>query len=233
MGHVAEYRASTYGDRIADFYDNLAGTMFQPAATEQAAGFLADLAGTGPALELGIGTGRIAIPLAERGVAVTGVDASEAMVARLRARPGGATIPVVMGDFGELAVEGQFELIYVVFNTFFALLTQQLQVQCFRRVAERLTASGVFVTEAFVPDPTRYERGQAVSAEHITQDWVMLNAARHDPTTQTDQHAPRSDRRAGRAAVPGRASLRLAERAGPDGGAGRLAFEGAVWRLGA
>jgi SAM-dependent methyltransferase len=184
MGHVAEYRASTYGDQIADFYDNLVGTMFQPAATEQAVGFLADLAGTGPALELGVGTGRIAIPLAERGVAVTGVDASEAMVARLRARPGGATIPVVMGDFGELAVEGQFALIYVVFNTFFALLTQQLQVQCFRRVAERLTPGGAFVTEAFVPDLTRYQRGQSISTEHIDQSWVMLNAAQHDPTNQ-------------------------------------------------
>lgn len=184
MRDVVEYGASTYGDRIADFYDDLVGTLFPPAATEQAVAFLADLGGTGPALELGIGTGRIAIPLAERGVAVTGVDASEAMVARLRARPGGATIPVVIGDFGELTVEGQFELIYVVFNTFFALLTQQLQVQCFRRVAERLTLGGAFVIEAFVPDLTRYERGQAVSAEHVEQDWLMLNAAQHDPTTQ-------------------------------------------------
>jgi SAM-dependent methyltransferase len=184
MRDMVEYRASTYGDRIADFYDDLVGTLFTPAATEQAVAFLSDLAGTSPALELGIGTGRIAIPLIERGVAVTGVDASEAMVARLRARPGGAAIPVVIGDFGDLAVEGEFALIYVVFNTFFALLTQQLQVQCFRRVAERLIASGAFVIEAFVPDLTRYQRGQAIAAEHVAQDWVMLNAAQHDPTNQ-------------------------------------------------
>jgi SAM-dependent methyltransferase len=184
MRDVVEYGASTYGDRIADFYDELIGTLFTPAATDRAVAFLADLAGTGRALELGIGTGRIAIPLTERGVTVTGVDASEAMVARLRARPGGDAIPIVIGDFGELTIEGPFQLVYVVFNTFFALLTQQAQVECFRRVAERLAPTGVFVIEAFVPDPTRYQRGQSVSVDHIDQSWALLSAARLDPSTQ-------------------------------------------------
>jgi SAM-dependent methyltransferase len=146
--------------------------------------FLAELAGSDPALELGIGTGRIARPLAECGVTVTGVDASAAMVDRLRRHPGGSDIPVVLSDFGELAVEGRFRLIYVVFNTFFALLTQAAQVRCFRRIAEHLSDDGVFVIEAFVPDPTLYTRGQRLTARHIESGRLLLDAARHDPASQ-------------------------------------------------
>src|ERR687886_408624 len=122
------YEAETYGERVADVYDDWYAD-YDAAMID----VLAELARGGPALELGIGTGRIALPLAARGVAVHGVDASEAMVARLRRRPGGSTIPVVLGDFADLTVDGRFRLVYVVFTTFFALLTQEAQVRCFRR----------------------------------------------------------------------------------------------------
>jgi hypothetical protein len=141
-------------------------------------------------VELGIGTGRIALPLAARGVDVRGVDASPQMVARLRAKPGGATIPVMIGDFGDLAVEGRFALVYVVFNTFFGLTTQEAQVRCFQRVAERLTDDGVFTLELFMPDMTRFANGQNFLTNRVGTDQVTLDASLHDPLTQrvTTQH---------------------------------------------
>jgi SAM-dependent methyltransferase len=129
---VEPYEASTYGDRVAAIYDRLPQV---PGNADAAAAFLAAVAGRGPALELGIGTGRIALPLAARGLEVHGIDASAAMVARLRAKPGGERIPVAIGDFAEVAVDGRYSLIFTVFNTFFALLTQDAQVRCFTRVA--------------------------------------------------------------------------------------------------
>jgi SAM-dependent methyltransferase len=117
------YRPQTYGDEIAEVYDEWIPDLYTEESTQAAADFLASLAPGGRALELGIGTGRVALPLAARGVAVHGLDASEAMVAKLRAKPGGADLPVTMGDFADVPVDGEFDLVYVVFNTFFALLT--------------------------------------------------------------------------------------------------------------
>src|SRR5438876_9611695 len=116
----------TYGERIADVYDE-----FHPAGSdaEAAASFLAELSRHGPALELAVGTGRVALPLAARGVTVQGIDASERMVARLRDKPGGDAIPVTIGDFADVAVDGRFPLVFVVFNTFFALVSQDDQVR--------------------------------------------------------------------------------------------------------
>jgi SAM-dependent methyltransferase len=183
---VKEYDASTYGDRLADVYDEwYAGLDPGPAAAT-----LAELAGGGPALELAIGTGRVALPLAARGVEVHGIDASEAMVARLREKPGGERIPVTMGDFADVGVEGRFALIYVVFNTFFALLSQADQARCFANVADHLADGGVFVIEAFVPDLARFNRGQRVDATRVETDLVMLNVSLHDPVEQrvSSQH---------------------------------------------
>src|SRR5262250_3227112 len=118
-----------------------------PAA---AVDFLAGLARDGRVLELAIGTGRVALPLAGRGVAVEGVDASAAMVERLRAKPGGEFIPVTFGDMADVPVGGSFGLVYVVFNTLFALLTQERQADCFRNVARVLEPGGAFVIECFV-----------------------------------------------------------------------------------
>jgi SAM-dependent methyltransferase len=186
---VTDYGPATYGDRIAAVYDqyldpSIAGT------TAAAVEFLAARVGTGRALELGIGTGRVALPLATRGARVHGIDASQAMVDRLRAKPGGAELPVTIGDFAAVEVDGLFELIYVVFNTFFALLEQEEQVRCFANVAAHLTPGGVFVIEAFVPDPTLYDRGQRVSATRVEVDRVQLDMARLDAVSQrvTAQH---------------------------------------------
>jgi SAM-dependent methyltransferase len=183
---MKDYDESTYGDRVADVYDEwYAGLDPGPAAAT-----LAELARSGPALELAIGTGRVALPLAARGVEVHGIDASEAMVARLRAKPGGEAIPVTMGDFADVGVEGRFALIYIVFNTFFALFSQDDQVRCFANVAAHLADDGVFVIEAFVPELARFERGQRVNANRVETDLVILDVSLHDPVEQrvSSQH---------------------------------------------
>jgi SAM-dependent methyltransferase len=179
-----DYGPETYGERWAGAYDELTALFASPAETERAVARLAELAGGGPALELAIGTGRVALPLAARGVAVAGVDASAAMVARLREKPGGADVAVTIGDFADVAVDGPFRLVFVVFNSFFALLTQDDQVRCFRNVADRLTGDGVFAIEAFVPDLGRFDRGQRVGAIDVATDGLHLEAARHDPVAQ-------------------------------------------------
>lgn len=176
-----EYKPSTYGDRIADVYDSWYGDAFD---TEGAVELLAQVASGRRALELAIGTGRIAVPLAAAGVDVHGIDASEAMVAKLRAKPGGSDIPVAMGDFTEVDVEGRFSLVYVVFNTFFALTSQRDQVTCFRNVAAHLDDDGVFVIEAFVPDLTRFDRGQRVDVSRVETGEVVIDASMHDPVNQ-------------------------------------------------
>jgi SAM-dependent methyltransferase len=179
------YGPSTYGDRIADVYDEIYPEIPFSGDISTTVDFLSSLAGAGPALELGIGTGRVALPLAAAGVEVHGIDASVAMVERLRSKPGGDTIPVTIGDFRDFSIDTTFKAIYVPFNTFFGLLTQDDQVACFRGVARHLAPDGVFVLEAFVPDPTRYERGQRVSAIHVEPEEVSLEVTKHDPIAQT------------------------------------------------
>jgi SAM-dependent methyltransferase len=179
------YQEETYGERIAGIYDEWYGSY-----DEAAIDCLARLARGGLALELGIGTGRIALPLQERGVQIHGIDASESMVARLRLKPGGDRIPVAFGSFADVAVEGQFSLVYVPFNTFFALLTQEEQVRCFRNVARHLLPGGVFVIEAFLPDLTRFVSRQTVRAISIETGELRLDASQVDPVSQviTSQH---------------------------------------------
>ncbi|MDE2934820.1 MAG: class I SAM-dependent methyltransferase [Chloroflexota bacterium] len=177
--------AATYGDRFAGIYDEVHAHLSTPEVVDPMVDVLADLAGEGRALELGIGTGRIALPLAQRGLEVHGLDASEAMVAKMREKPGGDGIPVTFGDFEQLDVEGRYSLIYVVFNTLFALPSQEAQINCFRSVAEHLTDDGTFLVEAFVPDMTRFDRGQRVSTGIVEHDLVSIDLDRHDPTTQT------------------------------------------------
>ena len=176
-----DYTAATYGDCIAEIYDrdHPCGPALAPMLQ-----VLAELAGDGRALQLGIGTGRVAVPLAERGVDVHGIEASEAMAARLRAKRGGESIPVTIGDFAELRVDGAFRLIYAVFNTFYWLNTQEAQLRCFRRVAPRLAAGGVFLIEAFVPDLARFESGQGVRVTGIDPEPAALELIRHDAVGQ-------------------------------------------------
>jgi SAM-dependent methyltransferase len=176
---MLENSAAAYGDRIAAIYDDLyAG--FDPAALD----LLSDLADNGSALELGIGTGRLAIPLRAKGVDIQGIDASEAMVMKMRAKPGGDAIPVTIGDFADADPSGPFKLIYVVFNTFFALLTQEQQVRCFQNVAERLSQGGRFLLEVFLPDLTRFAQGQTVRLVSQEHDCVRLDVSQHDLVEQ-------------------------------------------------
>jgi len=152
--------------------------------TDAAVAFLAELAGAGPALELAIGTGRIALPLVERGIEIHGIDASKAMVARLRMKPGGDGIPVTIGDFADVPIERRYPLVYIIFNTLFALQTQEAQIRCFRNVAAHLAEGGVFVVEAFVPDLSRFDREQRAETERVGLDAVWLDVARHYPAEQ-------------------------------------------------
>lgn len=147
--------------------------------------FLEQLAGPGPALELGIGTGRIALPLAARGIRVDGIDLSPAMVDQLRTRPGGDQLAVTIGDFADVPVTGTYRLIFVVFNTLFNLLSQADQLRCFENVAAHLTDDGSFVVEAYTPDFLyRLRDNQYVNAEIIEVDEVRLDVLRHYPERQ-------------------------------------------------
>jgi SAM-dependent methyltransferase len=177
---MERYAAQTYGDRIADVYDE----QYESRGSDPEAGFLAGLAAGGPVLELGIGTGRVALPLAARGVAVHGIDASQRMVDRLRAKPGGDAIPVTIGDFSRFDLDETFTLVYVVFNTFFGVISQDEQVGCFECVARHLRPGGRFVLEVFVPDVSRFDRNQRTAATSIDVDELRLDASIHDPVDQ-------------------------------------------------
>ena len=177
-----DYGASTYGDRFAAVYDEHYGDRRDDL--DATVDRLASLAGDGPVLELGIGTGRVALPLRERGVEVHGIDASQAMVDRLRAKPGGADVRVTIGDFADIIVEGSFSLVYVVWNTFFGLLTQADQVRCFTNVAARLEPGGAFLIEAFVPNPGLFADAQRVTVTEVEVDHVLLGTSHHFPSEQ-------------------------------------------------
>ena len=171
----------SFGEDVAAIYDETS-----PRGDEASTvAFLEQLAKGGPALELAIGTGRIALPLAARGVKVDGIDISPAMLARLRGKPGGENIEVSIGNFADVAVSGAYRLIYVVFNTLFNLLTQDEQVRCFENVASHLTQDGLFVVEGGLPAEFYHLRNhQYVDAESIGIDHIRLDVARFDPVKQ-------------------------------------------------
>ena len=156
-----------FDERVAATYDESTEAMSSPEAVEPVVDFLVGLAGSGRALELGIGTGRIGIPLAQRGVPVHGIELSKAMAARLRAKPGGDEIGVTIGDFATTPVEGKFSLAYLVFNTIMNLITQEAQVACFRNVAAHLEPGGCFVIEVVVPGLQRLAPGQTIQDFHV------------------------------------------------------------------
>jgi len=158
-----------FGERVAARYDETSGDMFDPGVVEPTVDFLAELAGDGAALELGIGTGRIALPLARRGVRVHGIDLSQAMVARLRAKPGAEEIGVTIGDFATTTVDGTFSLAYLVFNTINNLTTQDEQVACFQNVGAHLEPGGCFVIEVGVPALQRLPPGETVRPFTVTR----------------------------------------------------------------
>jgi len=165
----------SFAGRVADRYDEAAAEMFAPEVVDPAVELLAGLAEDGPALELGIGTGRIALPLVRRGVVVHGIDLSPDMVAQLRDKPGGEEIPVTIGDFATTTVEGTFSLAYVVWNSIMNLGTQEAQVACFRNAAAHLVPRGLFVVEILLPELQRLVPGETFlafdfSPEHVGFD---------------------------------------------------------------
>ena len=157
-----------FGERVAARYDESSADMFEPGVVDAAVDVLAGLAGGGRALELGVGTGRIALPLARRGVPVHGIDLSRAMIARLRGKPGGDSIGVTIGDFATTKVDGTFSVAYLVFNTIMNLTTQAAQLACFRNVAAHLEPYSCFVIEVGIPDLRRLPPGQNVVPFHVS-----------------------------------------------------------------
>jgi SAM-dependent methyltransferase len=158
-----------FDERVAARYDESAAEMFDPAVVDPVIDLLVEIAGSGRALELGIGTGRIALPLAQRGVPVHGIELSKAMVARLRAKPGGEDIGVTIGDFATTTVDGAFSVAYLVFNTILNLTTQAGQIACFRNAAAHLEPGGCFVIEVGVPELQRLPPGETIRAFHVSE----------------------------------------------------------------
>ena len=171
-----------FGEGVAERYDQSSAEMFDPAVVDPVVDFLAGLAGDGAALELGIGTGRIAVPLRRRGVRVHGIDLSPQMVAQLRAKPGAEDIGVTVGDFATTTVDGRFSLAYLVFNTIGNLTTQDSQVACFQNAAAHLERGGCFVIEVGLPQLQRLPPGETVRAFDLTP--THLGFDEYDVATQ-------------------------------------------------
>jgi SAM-dependent methyltransferase len=164
-----------FGERVAERFDERYAHKAEPAVVDPIVAFLVDLARGGDALELGVGTGRIALPLAQRGVPVHGIDLSEAMVARLRAKPGADQVGLTIGDFATTIVDGTFSIAYLVANTIMNLTTQDEQVACFQNAAAHLGPNGCFVVEVLVPRLRRLAPGEtfqpfAVEPTHLGFD---------------------------------------------------------------
>ncbi len=164
-----------FGERVAERYDETAADMFDPAVVEPVVDFLAGLAGDGAALELGIGTGRIALPLTQRGVRVHGIDLSDAMVAKLRAKPRAEQIGVTIGDFATTTVDGTFSVAYLVFNTIMNLTTQDEQVACFENVAAHLEPGGRFVIEVGLPALRYLPPGERFTVIDVSESYVGVD----------------------------------------------------------
>jgi len=171
-----------FDERIATRYEAYWSNLFEPAVVDPVVSFLADLAGTRAALELGIGTGRLALPLSRRGVRVHGIDLSPAMVAQLQRKPGAADVGVTIGDFATTKVDGRFTLVYLVRNTITNLTTQVEQVECFRNAAAHLEPGGCFVIEVYIPELQRLPAGETIHA--FTVSPTHLGFEEYDVATQ-------------------------------------------------
>ncbi len=170
----------SFGDLNAEDYDD----AHNPGNTDATVDFIYDLAAGGKTLELAIGTGRIGLPLAARGLPVSGIEASDKMVAKLREKPGGADIPVVIGDMADVAMDGSFDHIFLVFNTLFNLTSQAAQIRLFQNVAKRLAPGGTFLIETYVPDFSHFRDGQMLKTKQLDMKSLWIEAATHDRAAQ-------------------------------------------------
>jgi len=183
---MRNYRPETFGDLMAETYD--ARHPVPEAETRDAVERLAQLAPGPSLLELAIGTGRLALPLTERGFSVHGIDASEAIVAKLREKPGGMEIPVTPGDMATTRVPGEFDLVYLVYNTIFNLTSAEAQVQCFQNAAHHIKPDGLFVLETLIPSFLIDNASRGIRTHRLSIDAVVLEAASHDPVLQTIEY---------------------------------------------
>ncbi|MEL7040637.1 MAG: class I SAM-dependent methyltransferase [Pseudomonadota bacterium] len=177
---MIEFTAATFGELYADEYDDL----HDPGTTEESVALIGELAGSETMLELAIGTGRMALPLAAKGHQISGIDGSAEMLDKLKAKPGGSQIPTLLGDFADVGLPGPFGFVFLVFNTLFNLTSQADQIRCFENVAARLVPGGRFLIETFVPDLTGFENHQRVRPLHVGGHSVAFEIARHDPVRQ-------------------------------------------------
>ena len=171
---------STFGELNADEYD----ALHNPGTTDACVDLIAELASGGTVLELAIGTGRIALPLSERGLAVSGFDASAEMLEILRAKPGGSSIQTWVDDMAAFETDQTFDIAFLVFNTLYNLTRQADQISCFQHVAKHLKPGGRFLVEAFMPNRDSFENNQAVRTKYVSFDKVWLEAVQHDPIAQ-------------------------------------------------
>ncbi|MER7765562.1 class I SAM-dependent methyltransferase [Kitasatospora sp. NPDC096140] len=218
MNAFQGWDAASYGDSRAGVYDRqVAGRNDVP----EAVGLLAELAGAGPALELGVGTGRLAIPLAEKGVAVHGLDSSPKMLAELDRAPGGNRVTGVLGSMTDFALDRSFPLVWVAFNSLFLVDDPAEQEACFRTVAGHLAEGGRFVVEAFVPAPEQFDGPAALRVKDFGAASLLLQVSRHDAQTQVVESLDLEVTEAGFALYPTRVRYSwpqeldaMAERAG-------------------
>jgi SAM-dependent methyltransferase len=176
-----KFGPATFGELNADDYD----ALHDPGTTQESVALIQEIAAGGRVLELAIGTGRMSIPLAENGLEISGIEGSPDMVEKLREKPGGKNIPVVIGDIADVEIEGPFDHVFLVFNTLFNLTSQEAQVRCFRNVARRLREGGTFLVETFVPDAEHIRSGQWIRTMKVDFSSVWIEAAQHDPIAQT------------------------------------------------
>lgn len=173
------YKSDSYGDKIADQYDEM-----YPNIDRNMIKRLSEFALNGSAFELGIGTGRVAFPLINNGIKVDGIDASKEMVKKLMSKPDSSKTSVQIGNFSNFETKKKYDLVYVVFNTFFVLTSQETQINCFKCAYKSLKPKGSFVIEAFVPDVCRFDRGQTLRTSSVLIDNVELECTTHDRANQ-------------------------------------------------
>lgn len=177
---MEKFTPATFGELNAEDYDEL----HDPGTTDLTVQLISELAGRGTILELAIGTGRIALPLARLGHTISGIDGSPEMIAKLQEKPGSDTIPISIGNIADVDIDGSFDHIFLVFNTLFNLQSQEEQIRCFANTAARLRDGGTFLVETFVPDLTEFRNGQSLKTRHVDKTSVLLEAALHDPVRQ-------------------------------------------------
>ncbi|MGE0045760.1 MAG: class I SAM-dependent methyltransferase, partial [Hyphomonadaceae bacterium] len=174
------YGPETFGELNAEDYD----ALHDPGTTDEAVALLAEIAPGKRVLELAIGTGRIALPLAAKGFEVSGIDASPDMLAKLKTKEGAAAIETRVADMASFDLGRRFDLVFLVFNTLFNLTTQESQVRCFARAAAHLAPGGHFLVETVTPDVATFTDHQRVKTRHVSMRGAVIEAARHDPVTQ-------------------------------------------------